>query len=596
MAKDSIDQNTYDRLLHQAITGRTSRRFLLKRATVLGLSAGLTTSLLAACGGDEDDEPTAATGGETPAATGGGSTPEASDDEPTPEASDGDATPEASDAETPEADDDEAEDAPAGEGTQGGSISVALNSDCTTMDPHKSTAAVDRQVYQLIYDKLVDIDEGLSIVPELAAEWEISEDGLEYTFTLVEGATFHDGEPFNAEAAKFNFDRMLDEATASPRRSEITQVSEVEAVDDVTLRLTLSQPFSPLLATLSDRAGMMISPAAVEEFGDDLARNPVGTGAFTFVEWVDDDHLTVARNDSWWQEGLPYLDEVTYIPITDASVRLTALRTNDVQMIDQVSARDVAEAREDPDLVYDEVAGLGFSYISLHSTNAPFDNMALRQAVAWTLDREAINTTLFFGTGSPAQTPIPSSSWAYDESVQIYTQDYDMARQKLEEGGMPDGFEFTMLVTNTPDGVQLAEAYRAQIGEAGITCNIELLEFGTLLDRSNAGDYQAVSLGWSGRPDPDGNIYGYFHSDGGLNRGGYSNAEVDELLDQTRAVSDQDERRALYTELLTIVAEEAPMLFVRFPAEIKIWRPFLEGFSHVPDGMMRFDTVYRTDL
>jgi peptide/nickel transport system substrate-binding protein len=388
---------------------------------------------------------------------------------------------------------------------------------------------------------------------------------------------------------------MLDEATASPRRSEITQITAVEAVDELTLMLTLSQPFSPLLATLSDRAGMMISPAAVEELGDDLARNPVGTGAFSFVEWIEDDHLTLTRNDSWWQEGLPYLDEVRYIPITDASVRLTALRTNDVQMIDQVSARDVAQAREDPDLVYDEVAGLGFTYISLHSSNPPFDNMALRQAVAWTLDREAINETLFFGTGSAAQTPIPPSSWAYDESVQIYTQDYDMARQKLEEGGMPDGFEFTMLVTNTPDGVQLAEAYRAMIGEAGIVANIELLEFGTLLDRSNAGDYQAVSLGWSGRPDPDGNIYGYFHSEGGLNRGSYSNAEVDELLDQTRAVSDQDERRALYSELLTIVAEEAPMIFVRFPAEIKIWQPVIEGFMHVPDGMMRMDGVSRTD-
>ncbi|CAN5200827.1 ABC transporter substrate-binding protein [soil metagenome] len=587
MAKESVDQIAYDRLLRQAITGQMSRRTLLKRASVLGLSAGLTTSLLAACG-DDEDEPTAVTGG-------GGATPEAPGE--TAE-TDTDETPETAEDETPEAAGEETPDAagePAVEGVAGGTLILALNSDCTTMDPHRSTAAVDRQVYQLVYDKLVDIDEGLNIVPELASEWVISDDGLEYTFTLVEGVTFHDGEPFNAEAAKFNFDRMLDEATASPRRSEITQITAVEAVDELTLMLTLSQPFSPLLATLSDRAGMMISPAAVEELGDDLARNPVGTGAFSFVEWIEDDHLTLTRNDSWWQEGLPYLDEVRYIPITDASVRLTALRTNDVQMIDQVSARDVAQAREDPDLVYDEVAGLGFTYISLHSSNPPFDNMALRQAVAWTLDREAINETLFFGTGSAAQTPIPPSSWAYDESVQIYTQDYDMARQKLEEGGMPDGFEFTMLVTNTPDGVQLAEAYRAMIGEAGIVANIELLEFGTLLDRSNAGDYQAVSLGWSGRPDPDGNIYGYFHSEGGLNRGSYSNPEVDELLDQTRAVSDQDERRALYSELLTIVAEEAPMIFVRFPAEIKIWQPVIEGFMHVPDGMMRMDGVSRTD-
>lgn len=589
MAKESVDQIAYDRLLGQAISGQMSRRSLLKRAGVLGLSAGLMTTLLAACG-DDDDEPTTADDGETPDATGGGTTPDTTAGE-TPE-TETEETPEDEAEETPEDDEEGAEEAPAGEGTQGGTLSIALESDPTTMDPHMSTAAVDRQVFQLIFDKLVDIDPELNIVPELSSEWEIAEDGMEYTFTLVEGVTFHDGEPFNAEAVKFNFDRMLDEANASPRRSEILQVTEVTAVDDTTVTLALSQAFSPLLATLSDRAGMMVSPKAVADFGEDLARNPVGTGAFSFIEWLEDDHLTVQRNDSWWQEGLPYLDEVIYIPIVDASVRLTALQTNDVQMIQSLSARDVAMVREDPDLVYEEIAGLGFSYISFNVAQPPFDNMALRQAVAWTIDREAINETLFFGTGNPAQTPIPPSSWAYDETLQFYSQDYDMARQKLEEGGMPDGFEFTMVVTNSPDAIQLAEAFRAQIGEAGITCTIELLEFGTLLERTDSGNFQAVSLGWSGRPDPDGNIYSYFHSAGGNNDVGYSNPEVDELLDETRAVSDQDERRALYSELLTIVAEEAQMLFIRFPAQNKVWQPAVKGFVLVPDGMMRMDEVY----
>lgn len=585
MAKENVDQIAYDRLLRQAITGQMSRRTLLKRASVLGLSAALTTSLLAACGDDEEDEPTtAAGGGETPEATGGGTTPEAPDETAETGA---DETPEMAGDETPEAVSE-----PAGEGTPGGSISIALESDPTTMDPHLSTAAVDRQIFQLIFDKLVDIDQELNIIPELASEWVISDDGMEYTFTLVEGVTFHDGEPFNATAAKANFDRILDETTASPRLGEIAQVTGVEAVDDTTLVLTLSQPFSPLLATLSDRAGMMISPKAIEELGADLARQPVGTGAFTFVEWLEDDHLTVRRNDSWWQEGLPYLDEVTYIPIVDASVRLTALQTDDVQMIQSLSARDVAMVEEDDSLVYETIAGLGFSYIALNVSQAPFDNIALRQAVAWTIDRDAINETLFFGTGDPAQTPIPPSSWAYDPELQFYTQDYDMARQKLEEGGMPDGFEFTLLLTNSPDAIQLGEVFRAQMGEAGIVANIELLEFGTLLDRTDGGDYQAVSLGWSGRPDPDGNVYGYFHSEGGNNDGGYSNPEVDRLLDEARAVSDQDERRALYSELLTIVAEEAPMIFVRFPPQSKIWQPALQGFILVPDGMMRMDEVY----
>ena len=157
---------------------------------------------------------------------------------------------------------------------------------------------------------------------------------------------------------------------------------------------------------------------------------------------------------------------------------------------------------------------------------------------------------------------------------------------------MPDGFKFTMLVTNSPDAIQLAEAYRAQMAEANITAEIELLEFGTLLDRTNNSDFQAVSLGWSGRPDPDGNIYNYFHTDGGNNRGGYSNPEVDALLEQTRSEADQAARKALYTQVTTIIAEEAPMIFVRIPAESKVWQPSLKGFVHVPDGMMRMDSVW----
>jgi peptide/nickel transport system substrate-binding protein len=557
------------------------RRSLLRHAGILGL-ASLSVSLLAACGDDDDDDPAA------PAQP--GTTPAPADDDDEDDEADDEDTPVTDDDDDDEDDVDEPDDA-----GRGGTLNVALNSDLTTMDPHMSTAAVDRQIYQNIYEKLVDINADLEIVPELAETWEISDEGDEYTMHLVDGVTFHDGEPVDAEAAKVNFDRMLDPDMGSPRRSEILQIENVEVVDDLTFRLDLSQAFSPLLATLSDRAGMLVSPAAIEELGEDLARQPVGAGAFEFVEWITDNRLVIRRNENYWRDGLPYLDEIIYRPITDAAVRFTSLRTNEVQLIDQISARDIEEARNDPDLVYSEVAGLAFTYIALNAQVEPFDDMALRQACAWCIDRDAINQVLFFGTGSPAQTPIPPSSWAYDDSVQVYEQDYDMARQKLEEGGMPDGFEFPMMVTNSPDAIQLAEAYQAQMAEAGIMVELELLEFGTLLGRLNDEDFVAVSLGWSGRPDPDGNIYGYFHSEGGLNRSGYSNSEVDRLLDETRAVTDLDERRALYSEATTIIAEEAPMIFIRFPGEIKVFQPTLQNYVHVPDGMMRLTEVWLDD-
>lgn len=582
-------------LVRDVALGRLTRREVLARALALGLGATTIAALLAACGAGTPATATTAAPAAAPTSASGASattapigapttspaasaSPAAASSPPGAAGAPGSASPAARASVAPAA-------------SQGGKLTVGLNSDLTTMDPHKSTAAVDRQVFQLIFDKLVDTDEKLNIVPQLATKWDIAADGKTYTFTLVEGAKFHDGTDFNAEAVKVNFERMLDKATASPRRSEIQQVTKVDAPDTKTVVLTLSQPYAPLLATLSDRAGMMISPKAIAEKGADLARQPVGTGAFSFVEWVKSDRLTVKKNPTYWQKGLPYLDEVTYKPITEATQRLNGLKTKQLQLIDQIAPKDIAATKKDPSVVYSEVASLAFTYITLLTTKPPFDNKALRQAIAWSVDREGINKVVFFDSGKPGQTPIPPSSWAYDPSVQPYKQDYNKARQLLTEGGKPDGFAFTMLVTNSPEAIQLAEAYKAQLGEAKITANIELLEFGTLLDRFNKGSFEAVSLGWSGRPDPDGNIYNFFHSKAGSNRSGYNNPEVDKLLEQTRAVADPAERKKLYTQVTTIIAQDAPMIFIRFPAEIKVWLPTVQGFVHNPDGMMRLSAV-----
>ncbi len=538
------------------IAARLSRREAVKRALAVGLGVSAVSTLLAACG-------TAGGGGQATATSG----PVAAGASPA-----GRAT--AKPASTP-----------------GGKLAIGLSSDPATMDPHFSTSVVDRQVYQAIFDKLVDIDERLTIVPQLAARWEITDEGKTYTFTLREGVQFHDGTPFNAEAVKVNLERMLRRENASPRRGEIEQVTRVEAPDARTVVLALSQPFAPLLANLSDRAGMMLSPKAIAEKGGDLARQPVGTGPFSFVEWVKSDHLTVKKNPTYWQQGLPYLDEVTYRPILEGTQRLNGLKTNQVQMVDSIPPKDIEATKRDASLRASELSSLGFSYITFQTGKPPFDNKALRQAVAWAIDRDAINRVIFFGSGQVGQTPIPPSSWAYDPGVQVYKQDYAMARQKLEEGGKAGGFSFTLLLTNSPEAVQLGEAYKAQLQEAKITANLEQLEGSAFTDRSNRGNFEATIGTWSGRPDPDGNVYNYCHSSGGLNRGAYQNPEVDRLLEQARAVTDLAERKRLYTQVTRLVADDAPHVFIRHAAEIKVWQPAVEGFIHIPDGMMRLMTV-----
>src|SRR5438034_9294015 len=266
---------------------------------------------------------------------------------------------------------------------RGGTIRIGMDADMTTMDPHRSTAAVDRQVYNNLYGKLVDIDAKFGIVPQLAQSWEIRNGGLTYVFKLRKGVKFHDGTDFTAEIVKWNFDRMRDPALASPRRSEIAPVKEVRVVDAATVEVTLTAPFSPFLSVLTDRAGMMVSRAAVEKYGEDYARNPVGTGPFQFVEWVKDDHLTLKRFDGYWDKAAgPYLDGVRYRTIPDDTVKLQSLIGGELDVMDYLAPRDVAPVKANSSLVEVDVPSLADFGYTMNTTRPPFDNKSLRLAVS----------------------------------------------------------------------------------------------------------------------------------------------------------------------------------------------------------------------
>ena len=291
--------------------------------------------------------------------------------------------------------------------TRGGTLRIGLDSDLTTMDPHLSTAAVDRQVYQSIYNPLVRLDKDLTLKPELAQKWEFT-DPTTLVMNLRHGVKFQDGTDFNAQAVKVNFDRMMNPDTKSLRAAEISSVKEVQVVDDFTVKLLLKAPNAALLAVLSDRAGMMISPAAITKYGKDLARNPVGTGPFSFVEWVTGDHLSLKKFDGYWEKGadgqsLPYLDGVTYKPVTDATVRLTSLKTNTLDMINAIAAKDVAPMRTSKDPILDEVTGLGWQGYYVNDGVAPFNKVEVRQALNYALDRDSLAKNVLFGTVTPGQ-------------------------------------------------------------------------------------------------------------------------------------------------------------------------------------------------
>jgi peptide/nickel transport system substrate-binding protein len=479
---------------------------------------------------------------------------------------------------------------------RGGTLRVGLNSDLTTMDPHLSTAAVDRQVYQSIYSPLVRLEKDLTLKPELAEKFEFS-DPTTLVLTLRKGVKFHDGTDLNAKAVKFNFDRMMNPELKSPRASEIASVKEVTAVDDYTVKLTLKNPDAALLAQLSDRAGMVVSPAAIEKYGKDLARNPVGTGPYQFVDWVTGDHLGVKKFDGYWEKGadgqaLPYLDTVTYKPVTDETQRLTSLKTGTLDIIDQIGSKDVAGLRAQKEVTFDEVAGLGYQGLSINNKKPPFDKLEVRQALSYAIDRDAVAKSVFFGAVTPGAGPIAPGSWAYDESInQIFKRDTAKSKELLTKAGMTPPVKFSCYVTNTPEGIRVAQAYE-MLAEGGLDMQLELLDFPTALAKYNAFEHTCFQVGWSGRPDPDGNIYGFLHTKGGLNRDQYSNPKVDEMLDKARTVYDQAERKKIYTDALKMAVTDVAIVYLYWPLDQKTFTPRLNAFVHVPDGMMRFKSTW----
>src|SRR5438309_3191286 len=322
---------------------------------------------------------------------------------------------------------------------KGGTLRVGFYIEAATMDPHLSGSKIDRQVYHNIYEPLVTLDTRLGIKPGLAESWS-QPDPKTLVFKLRRGIKFHDGTDFNAEAAKFNFDRMKTEPK-SIRKGEVANIDTVEVVDAATIKVNLKKADASLLATLTDRAGMMISPKVVQERGVELGRNArgAGTGPFEFVEWVKDDHLLIKRNESYWnKQGGPYLERVRYRPIPDDTVKLQSLQGGEIDVIDYVQPRDVAAVKTDKNVMVVDVPSLADFAYQLNHGRPPFNVKALRQAVAYAIDLDQIVKGVWLNVGYPANGPIPPTSWAYDKAIPPIKRALANARAKLAEGGEPD--------------------------------------------------------------------------------------------------------------------------------------------------------------
>jgi peptide/nickel transport system substrate-binding protein len=484
-------------------------------------------------------------------------------------------------------------------GRRGGILRAALDSDPPNMDPHRSTAAVDRQVYQSLYDKLFDTDENLAIIPMLATSSTISQDGKTVTLKLRQGVKFHDGTPFNADAVKYNIERMLDPKFPSARRSELRPIQKVTAVDPYTVQIVLEKPYSPLLYVLTDRAGMMVSPAEAQKTGTNFALHPVGTGPFSFVEKVPQDHVTLQRNPDYWGKGQPYLDRITYRPIVDDNARVANLKSGDVDIVNIVPLPQIKQLTQEaaqPGARFKLLERGAFQWqgIWLNVTKPPFDNKLLRQALNATIDRNVIVNVVLQGAAYPAYSFFPNGTPAYDPAWKIPPRNIALAKEKLQAAGQPNGFTFTVQTLPRQIEQAIAQAVQSMAADAGIQVKIQIVEFGTMLQQIVALQHQAAQIGWSGRPDPDFDIYPFVTQSGigSFNNAGYTNPKVETLLDAARLLSDMNQRKRAYSDVTKILADDLPYIWIYFPKEYKLVSTRVRGFVQVPDGMMRFRGVW----
>lgn len=482
----------------------------------------------------------------------------------------------------------------------GGTLRVGMQTDPVGLDPHVSNATATRNMLENTYDTLVMFDSTLAIVPGLAESWEASADGLQWTFNLRE-ATWHDGEPVTAQDVKFSIERIKDPAIASPRAGNFAVVASVEAPDDRTVIMNLTEPFTPLLAYLAASLNVIVPQHVVEANGGSLQEVVVGSGPFRFVEYLPQTRLVLEKFDGYWGvdaagNQLPYLDGITFTFYPDPTARTTAILTGDVDWIEYVPAVDVPAMQADPSV--EITGGLAANYRSLFFNAAvePFTDARVRQAFAYAIDKQQVVDLALFGTGGVVAegTTIPGGNFYAVDATPYDERNVARARELLTEAGFPDGFTFDLYITSTYDFLRdPAEIVQSNLAEIGVTANIVLEDWSIFLPNFLAKDYTAAISGTSGQTDPDAFLYTTFHSTSSGNYMNYANAELDALLTQGRQESDPEARRAIYLQAQEILLQDSPQVFLFHSAQYSANRPNVEGYVHFPNtSYLSFRTTW----
>jgi len=464
---------------------------------------------------------------------------------------------------------------PAGTPKKGGEITIAYGIDVSNFDPIKGSNGADHSLLWPVYDTLVKFTPDLQPVPGLAESWEFEND-VTLVLHLRKGVTFHDGTPFNAEAVKFNIERTNAEGSLV---SELKSVESVEVVDEHTVKLHLSQPNSSIIAALTDRGGMMVSPAAVQQYGDDFPQHPTGAGPYKVAKHVNGQEIVYERYENYWNPDAVYLDRITISIIGEENSRINALKSGKVQFVPGIQPQNIKTLQAEKDIEVIEGTSMLYRRIYINTEMEPFTNKAVRQAINHAINRVQLVQALNLGYGEPAHQPFPTGYWAHDPEVRI-EYNPDKARQLLQDAGVQD-VKFQLLRSPDPYDVRLADMIKAHLQEVGITVEVEAMEPNAAVGAFFNKQSTALLGNWTGRVDPQQTISSLYSKNSFYNIGKAETANSERLIAEAAGTYDQNKRKELYGQIMKeVLVDEALAMPLFFPPVVGAYHKSVKGVEH----------------
>jgi peptide/nickel transport system substrate-binding protein len=482
----------------------------------------------------------------------------------------------------------------------GGTLTIALAEDPDALDPTLARTFVGRMVFLAICEKLYDLNSKLQIVPQLAAALpKVSPDKKTVTIRIRKGIKFNDGTPLNAQAVKISIDRHRT-LTGSRRASEISPVTSVDAVGSNTVVIHLNEPFAPLTAQLADRAGMIMSPAQLDKLGTKFANDPVCVGPFRFQDRVPLDHITVTKSPFYYAKNKVHLAKIIFRIINEPTAGAAALRAHDVEVLDRIGSTVLPSIRSNKSLHVIPAVSIGYQGITINIGNKngllklPYQNVgtdlasktSIRQAFELAIDRTQLNRVVFQGTVKPACGPVAAASPYYDNLPCNLHRDLKKAKSLVAQSGIRSP-SVRLMINNDSDALRLGQFIQAQEEDAGIHVQLQPTEFVSSLAKADGGQYDAFAIGWSGRIDPDGNIYQFVATKGSQNDSGYSNPRLDVILNNARHAKSLSARRTLYRAATRIIRSDRPLIYLWHPINRFGVSNNVSGVKVFGDGLIR---------